>query len=194
MKKILFTLALLVSFSSFGQEKLLDKFKKDIEAQISYTNDRNWDKVMSYSYPEMFSYITKEQMIEFFESADSLGMDIKPSNPTNFTIGDPVEFDGATYYRIDYKNNLTIKLFGKMLNNKKTILDNLYNVYKSRVDEFSLNEETNTIYLTGNKIISISRKTNPHNDYWKYIEVNESPMLKKLVPILVLRKLKLWIK
>ena len=57
MKKFLFTLALLVSFNSFGQDKLLDRFKNDIEDQISYNNDRNWDKVMSYSFPEMFNFI-----------------------------------------------------------------------------------------------------------------------------------------
>ena len=78
-----------------------------------------------------------------------------------------------------------------MLNNKETILDDLYNAFISRVDEFSFDEETNTLYITGNKVVSIARKTNPYNDYWKYIEVNESPMLKKLVPILVLRMLKL---
>ena len=53
---------------------------------------------MSFSYPEMFSFITREQMIEFFESAESSGMDIKPSNANNFSISDPVENDGATYY------------------------------------------------------------------------------------------------
>ena len=191
MKKFLFTLALLVSFNSFGQDKLLDRFKNDIEDQISYTNDRNWDKVMSYSFPEMFNFITKEQMIEFFESSESSGINIKPSNPTNFSISEPIEFDGATYYRVDYKNNITIKLSGEMLNNKDAIIDNLYNAFINKVDQFDFNEETNSIYVTGNKVISIARKTNPYNDYWKYIEVNESPMLKELVPILVLRKLKL---
>ena len=191
MKKFLFTLALLVSFNSFGQDKLLDRFKNDIEDQISYTNDRNWDKVMSYSFPEMFNFITKEQMIEFFESSESSGIKVKPSNPTNFSISEPIEFDGATYYRVDYKNNLTIKLSGEMLNNKDAIIDNLYNAFINKVDQFDFNEETNSIYVTGNKVISIARKTNPYNDYWKYIEVNESPMLKELVPILVLRKLKL---
>tara|TARA_B110000259_G_scaffold72176_1_gene84877 strand:- start:356 stop:931 length:576 start_codon:yes stop_codon:yes gene_type:complete len=191
MKKILFTLALLVSFSSLGQDKLLDRFKNDIDATISYTNDKNWDKVMSFSFPEMFDFVTKEQMIEFFESSESSGIDIKPSNPTNFSISEPIEFDGATYYRVDYTSNLNIRLSGEMLNNKETILDDLYNAFISRVDEFSFDEETNTLYLTGNKVVSIARKTNPYNDYWKYIEVNESPMLKKLVPILVLRMLKL---
>tara|TARA_B100000767_G_C19649961_1_gene486266 strand:+ start:64 stop:639 length:576 start_codon:yes stop_codon:yes gene_type:complete len=191
MKKFLFTLALLVSFNSFGQDKLLDRFKNDIEDQISYTNDRNWDKVMSYSFPEMFNFITKEQMIEFFESSESSGIKVKPSNPTNFSISEPIEFDGATYYRVDYKNNITIKLSGEMLNNKDAIIDNLYNAFINKVDQFDFNEETNSIYVTGNKVISIARKTNPYNDYWKYIEVNESPMLKELVPILVLRKLKL---
>ena len=191
MKNILFTLALLVSFNSFGQDKLLDRFKNDIEDLISYTNDRNWDKVMSYSFPEMFNFITKEQMIEFFESSESSGIKVKPSNPTNFSISEPIEFDGATYYRVDYKNNITIKLSGEMLNNKDAIIDNLYNAFINKVDQFDFNEETNSIYVTGNKVISIARKTNPYNDYWKYIEVNESPMLKELVPILVLRKLKL---
>ena len=191
MKNLLFTLVLLVSFSSFGQDKLLDRFKNDIEDQISYTNDRNWDKVMSYSFPEMFNFITKEQMIEFFESSESSGIKVKPSNPTNFSISEPIEFDGATYYRVDYKNNITIKLSGEMLNNKDAIIDNLYNAFINKVDQFDFNEETNSIYVTGNKVISIARKTNPYNDYWKYIEVNESPMLKELVPILVLRKLKL---
>tara|TARA_B100001769_G_C21809757_1_gene440586 strand:- start:65 stop:640 length:576 start_codon:yes stop_codon:yes gene_type:complete len=191
MKKLLLLSVLLIFCSTYGQDKLLDRFKKDIESQLSYTNDRNWDKVMSFSYPEMFSFITREQMIEFFESAESSGMDIKPSNANNFSISDPVEFDGATYYRIDYKNNLTMRLFGEMLNNKEAVIDNLYSVFKSKVDEFSFNEETNTIYVTGNKVVSIARKTNPYNDYWKYIEVNESPMLQKLVPILVLRKLNL---
>ena len=191
MKNLLFTLALLVSFNSFGQDKLLDRFKNDIEDQISYTNDRNWDKVMSYSFPEMFNFITKEQMIEFFESSESSGIKVKPSNPTNFSISEPIEFDGATYYRVDYKNNITIKLSGEMLNNKDAIIDNLYNAFINKVDQFDFNEETNSIYVTGNKVISIARKTNPYNDYWKYIEVNESPMLKELVPILVLRKLKL---
>ena len=191
MKNLLFTLVLLVSFSSFGQDKLLDRFKNDIDDQISYTSDRNWDKVMSYSFPEMFNFITKEQMIEFFESSESSGIKVKPSNPTNFSISEPIEFDGATYYRVDYKNNITIKLSGEMLNNKDAIIDNLYNAFINKVDQFDFNEETNSIYVTGNKVISIARKTNPYNDYWKYIEVNESPMLKELVPILVLRKLKL---
>ena len=88
MKKLILLLFIPLVFACGDSDK--PDIKNDIDAVISYTNDRNWDKVMSYSFPEMFNFITKKQMIEFFESSMSIGMDVKPSNPTNFSISEPM--------------------------------------------------------------------------------------------------------
>ena len=192
MKNLLFTLALLISLSSFGQDELLNKFKTDLEATINYTNEKNWDKVMNYAYPEVFNYVTKDQMVEFFESMSPAGFEMNVSNPTNLSLSEEVEFNGAIFYRIDYENNLTIKLSGEILNNKETLLDNLINFYKTRVDNINFDEKTNNLYLRGNRVITVARKTQLETDDWKYLEINEtSPLLELILPLFVRTKFKL---
>lgn len=190
MKKLI--LLLFIPLVSFSQDELLNTFKTDLEATMNYTNERNWDKVIDYTYPEMFNYVTKEQMIGVFESLSSSGIEMKTSNLTNLSVSEEIEFNGAIFYRIDFKNNLTIKLSEEILNYEETILDNLINFYKTRVDDFNFDEDTNTLYLSGNRVITVARKTQLETDDWKYLEINEtSPLLEAILPLFVREKFKL---
>ena len=196
MKNILYTLALLVSFNSFGQESLLKRFKDDIEAVILYTKERNWDKLISFSFPEIFDFITKEQLIQQLAmsfDAKVVGFEIEVTSPTNISVSEPIEFGGSTYYRIDYNNNHIIKIVGGNVADMINVLDELYRIRGAR--KFSFDEKTKTIYVKDNKVITIAKKNNSYKDSWKYLEAEkpplQSPRLKQIVPIFVLKKFKI---
>ena len=196
MKNILYILALLVCFSSFGQESLLKTFKDDIEAGILYTKERNWDKLMSFSFPEIFDYVTEEQMVqqlEMMSNAEATGLEIEVTSPTNISVSEPIEFGGSTYYRIDYNNNHIIKIVGGNVADMINVLDDLYRIRGAR--KFSFDEKTKTIYVEDNKVIKIAKKNNSYKDSWKYLEAEkpplQSPRLKQIVPIFVLKKFKI---
>ena len=196
MKNTIYTLALLVCFSSFGQESLLKTFKDDIEAGILYTKERNWDKLMSFSFPEIFDYVTEEQMVqqlEMMSNAEATGLEIEVTSPTNISVSEPIEFGGSTYYRIDYNNNHIIKIVGGNVADMINVLDDLYRIRGAR--KFSFDEKTKTIYVEDNKVIKIAKKNNSYKDSWKYLEAEkpplQSPRLKQIVPIFVLKKFKI---
>ena len=192
MKNTIYTLALLVCFNSFGQESLLKTFKDDIEAVILYTKERNWDKLMSFSFPEIFDSVTEEQMVQQLEmmfNTEATGLEIEVTSPTNISVSEPIEFGGSTYYRIDYNNNHIIKIVG---GNVADMVNRLDELYKARgAGKFSFDEKTKTIYVEDNKVVTIAKKNNSYKDNWKYLDVNESPMIKELVPIFVLKRLKI---
>ena len=52
----------------------------------------------------MFNYVTKDQMVEFFESMSSAGFEMNVSNPTNLSLSEEVEL------MVLYSTELTTKI------------------------------------------------------------------------------------
>ncbi|MET3979808.1 hypothetical protein ABIB62_002850 [Mucilaginibacter sp. UYP25] len=60
MKKLLFCLFMLSAGATFGQDAQI--IKKDFETIVTYTHQKNMDKVIDMTYPRIFTVMPKAQM------------------------------------------------------------------------------------------------------------------------------------
>ena len=197
MKNILFTLALLISFNSFGQSNaiLQSKFierelKKDFELYTLHMNNKDFESAMDFIIPELFSLMTKEQMIKTFEDAFAGGLDFKISNYNGISISEVVKFEGKDYCKVQSSSDIYIQISGDYLSNIETIKKNFNSSFGKRSDSFVYDESDNTFYGKGfieNRIAVCVSETND----WKFIAIDDlnETILAMIIPEQVLNKL-----
>ena len=197
MKNILFTLALLVSFSSFGQSNAIlqsefieSELKKDFDLYTLHMNNKDFEIAMDFIIPELFSLMTKEQMIKTFEDAFAGGLDFKISNYNGISISEVVKFEGKDYCKVQSSSDIYIQISGDYLSNIETIKKNFNSSFGKRSDSFVYNESDNTFYGQGfieNRIAVCVSETND----WKFIAIDDlnETILAMIIPEQVLNKL-----
>ena len=197
MKNILFTLALLVSFSSFGQSNAIlqsefieSELKKDFDLYTLHMNNKDFEIAMDFIIPELFSLMTKEQMIKTFEDAFAGGLDFKISNYNGISISEVVKFEGKDYCKVQSSSDIYIQISGDYLSNIETIKTNFDLSFGKRSDSFVYNESDNTFYGKGfieNRIAVCVSETND----WKFIAIDDlnETILAMIIPEQVLNKL-----
>ena len=197
MKNILFTLALLVSFSSFGQSNAIlqsefieSELKKDFDLYTLHMNNKDFEIAMDFIIPELFSLMTKEQMIKTFEDAFAGGLDFKISNYNGISISEVVKFEGKDYCKVQSSSDIYIQISGDYLSNIETIKKNFNSSFGKRSDSFVYNESDNTFYGQGfieNRIAVCVSATND----WKFIAIDDlnETILAMIIPEQVLNKL-----
>ncbi len=197
MKNILFTLALLVSFSSFGQSNAIlqsefieSELKKDFDLYTLHMNNKDFEIAMDFIIPELFSLMTKEQMIKTFEDAFAGGLDFKISNYNGISISEVVKFEGKDYCKVQSSSDIYIQISGDYLSNIETIKKNFNSSFGKRSDSFVYDESDNTFYGKGfieNRIAVCVSETND----WKFIAIDDlnETILAMIIPEQVLNKL-----
>jgi hypothetical protein len=149
MKKYFFLFCLvLVAASGYSQ------FAKDsadlvrrLETFMQYNRDLNFDKVMDYTYPKLFTIATKEQIKEVMESAfNSDELNIKMDSIKTEKVY-PLFASGTNRYaRISYSMLL---LMSPKPENDSTNMSILIPVMKGQFgdDNVRFNEKTNTLII-----------------------------------------------
>ena len=69
MKKInlILFLTVLAFLNSYSQEELV--LRNRIDALLKLTEEKNYEKILDYTYPKLFTIATKEQLIEALQSS-----------------------------------------------------------------------------------------------------------------------------
>ena len=64
------------SFTETQQTVMKGTIKKELNQYFKDMNKGNWEGVMDRTYPEIFKYASKEQMISIFSSLKEMGVDM----------------------------------------------------------------------------------------------------------------------
>ena len=197
MKNILFTLALLISFNSFGQSNAIlqsefieKELKKDFDLYTLHMNNRDFESAMDFIIPEIFSLMTKEQMIKTFEDAFAGGLEMEILNYNDISISEVVKFEGKDYCKVQSSSDIYMKISGNYLTNIETIKTNFDLSFGKRSDSFVYNESDNTFYGKGFIENRIAVSVSGTND-WKFIAIDnfDETVLAMIIPEQVLNKL-----
>ena len=197
MKNILFTLALLISFTSFGQSNAIlqsefieRELKKDFDLYTLHMNNRDFESAMDFIIPEIFSLMTKEQMIKTFEDAFAGGLEMEILNYNDISISEVVKFEGKDYCKVQSSSDIYMKISGNYLTNIETIKTNFDLSFGKRSDSFVYNESDNTFLGKGFIENRIAVSVSGTND-WKFIAIDnfDETVLAMIIPEQVLNKL-----
>ena len=197
MKKLLFTLALLISFNSFGQSNAIlqsefieKELKKDFDLYTLHMNNRDFESAMDFIIPEIFSLMTKEQMIKTFEDAFAGGLEMEILNYNDISISEVVKFEGKDYCKVQSSSDIYMKISGNYLTNIETIKTNFDLSFGKRSDSFVYNESDNTFLGKGFIENRIAVSVSGTND-WKFIAIDnfDETVLAMIIPEQVLNKL-----
>ena len=197
MKNLLFTLALLISFNSFGQSNAIlqsefieKELKKDFDLYTLHMNNRDFESAMDFIIPEIFSLMTKEQMIKTFEDAFAGGLEMEILNYNDISISEVVKFEGKDYCKVQSSSDIYMKISGNYLTNIETIKTNFDLSFGKRSDSFVYNESDNTFLGKGFIENRIAVSVSGTND-WKFIAIDnfDETVLAMIIPEQVLNKL-----
>tara|TARA_B100001250_G_scaffold413086_1_gene446078 strand:+ start:1435 stop:2040 length:606 start_codon:yes stop_codon:yes gene_type:complete len=198
MKNILFTLALLISFSSFGQStsNIKSTFTSDLNKFYQFTVDRDYDKLFDLINPGMFNLISREQLAQVFEMTFDetiSGMKFNIGSSAIINISDRFDFDGHKYYMIYYTSTMEMQILSEeLLSNIENIKFVFENEYSQKSDSFEFDSKTNTFKITGLQQSMIA-SAEANTDNWKYIEYKTDSqslaMMSNIIPAEVMKKL-----
>jgi hypothetical protein len=149
MKKYIFLFcSVLVAASGYSQ------FAKDsadlirrLETFMQYNRDLNFDKVMDYTYPKLFTIATKEQIKEVMESAfNSDELNIKMDSIKTEKVYPLFASGNNRYAKISYSMLL---LMSPKPENDSTNMNILIPAMKGQFgdDNVRFNEKTNTLII-----------------------------------------------
>ena len=175
------------SFTETQQTVMKGTIKKELNQYFKDMNKGNWEGVMNRTYPEIFKYASKEQMISIFSSLKEMGVDMFFKSFTLRSVSPPVYNGDEVFHRVFYNSVIDVKLSGMMADNIEVFADEMRKTYGNGV---TVDEEKDMVYIKGkSSMVAVSEK---EKQEWTFLEFNESKtdFLKKLLTKKVYRSLK----
>ena len=148
------------------QEKddLIEQFNEDLKRSIEASNNKEWDVTLEMTYPKLFDYINKEEMLlmmegsgELFSSLNIIASEIKFLSPI-------VNYNEIQYTRYFYDAEINM------------IFHNIYDFEASLesfievVGEDNIRYDENTLLIQINKEMSSLAILQKNSSEWKYLE------------------------
>lgn len=185
MQKLLISLILLgLGLTASAQSQAgLDE---NIERYIQATENKDWEGVMDLIYPKLFNLVTREQMIQVFESLDGEGMEFDFKQMEVDSISAFFSHEGEVFALVDYTGEMSIKLTGEQYSGEE-VLDLMLSSFRAAYGEeqVELDREVRTFSISLDK--SMYAITAQDSDQWRFIENNEGQeaILDSLIPAAV---------
>lgn len=195
MKNLLFTLALIVTFSCANDNKenvnkenvLKYKIDLDLKKFSNLSNNKEYDKVMDLMNPNLFEIATREEMIKVYEGLGSMGMDMVLGTPVITKISEIFNLDGYDYIKVNYTSDLTMIISGELLAGIDAMIESINSEMSSSSASIEFLESTNTFYIKELQQSMIGMVRANGND-WKYVEFKNMDLLKEILPLEVIEK------
>ncbi len=123
-KKIFFILSMFVcSFVLQGQAVVNPAIQAKLEAFISYSNQKEWDKAFDLMYPKLFTKVPKQDLVDLMVGLESEGIVLQLSNLRITSTSVPVVEGGETFVRVEYTADMVVGVKpGGMYDDLKPIL------------------------------------------------------------------------
>jgi hypothetical protein len=153
--------------NSLDKDGLMEQFNKDLKRSIEASNNKEWDVTLDMTYPKLFDYINKEEMLlmmegsgELFSSLNIIASEIKFLSPI-------VNYNEIQYTRYFYDAEINM------------IFHNIYDFEASLesfievVGEDNIRYDENTLLIQINKEMSSLAILQKNSSEWKYLEWKE---------------------
>jgi hypothetical protein len=190
MKKYFFVLcALFVNFLVVAQDS---KLKIRLDEYMRLNRELNFERLMDYVHPKLFTLAPREQLISYFKNIyDNEEMKIRIDSASISAISPVYKLTPGFYHKVDYKMRLTLILNDTAVTNQESfrnlIIANLENSFSGKV---TYNSEKSSFDIAMSSIL-VAIKDDEKTD-WLFLGYDgKQPLIKTLIPAQVLTHFKL---
>ncbi len=189
MKK-LFVLCLLFLFCSHITNAQADEeMKARLDTFMRLNQSLQFDKLMDYIYPKVFTIAPREQLVQVFKESfagnDDLSMEMDSLRTS--TISSKVIIDGGSYYLIRYSMLIRIKI----TNEKADAGSSMLGLMKSQYGEENVRHDKVTgkyVVTVNTSMVAIKDALSPQ---WSFLNFEpDHPLAAQLLDEAVITKLK----
>lgn len=186
MKLLAAVFLTLVTFSVTAQE-LSNKDEKDIRDRmdlfLNLTKERNFADMMDYIYPKLFTIATKEQMIEVFNSLETMGIGME-MDEINLNKVEMLHTDGEKHYAFgNYDMKMRMILKNEQLQSEESVAM-MNEGFKEQfgAENLAYDDATKTFSVKGDKYV-VAVKDPEYGKDWCFLEFD--PKNSELASILL---------
>jgi len=165
---------------------LIKQFNRDLEKNLEASNNRNWNVALDMTYPKLFDYATKEDIVAQFESVFIYykNMQLEASNIRHsYPI---IEHEGMKFTRFSYDSKITFTLYDE------DSLDDMYSTFRDTYGKNNVqaNHVDNSIIINLESYMLAVLQDN--SSEWKYLQWNDVLFdnFDDFIPSVVLKGLK----
>lgn len=182
-----FILFLFVSVSLFAQDK--KSLEERANKMYEYTASQQYEKLLDYTYPKLFTLIPKEKMVEALRGmtkGEGFTITIAPP-PANFKFGEIKKIDDAHYCVLTH--NLSMKMtFTEPVGDEelKLLLPSFKEAMKTDNVTFDKKDNSFTI-IKASQAIAVFDKLS--NNQWTFVNNTEGPIKGMLFSERVIKEL-----
>ena len=161
---------------------LIEQFTKDLELNIDASNNKNWDVVVSMTYPKLFDLLPKEEFKGMFESMFEIFKDFQTSIISDLRHYYPViDYQGDRFTKFSYDTQMTFSFFN---------LDDLGNILPGFIQQFGednvkILENTNSLIV--NSEASMLAVLEKNTSQWTYLTWDDN--IEQFLPVNVIDQL-----
>jgi len=161
---------------------LVEQFTKDLERNIDASNNKNWDVVVSMTYPKLFDLLPKEEFKGMFESMFEIFKDFQTSIISNLRHDYPVvDYQGDRFTKFSYDTQMTFSFFN---------LDDLSSILPGFIQQFGednvkILENTNSLIV--NAEASMLAVLEKNTSQWTYLTWDDN--IDQFLPVNVIDQL-----
>ena len=184
----LITLTLLTLWSvGLSAQSLTGQDKTDIQSRLDeyfeFTKANNYSQMMDYVYPKVFTLATKEQMVEVFNSLETMGIGLNVDEININKIEDLMDGGDKKYGVADYKIDIRLKLLTPVMQSAE-VIESLKSSFKVsyNASDMSYDEEAKTLSFKGHKYVLAIKDPDYDADNWYFLEYDASnPMAAQML-------------
>jgi hypothetical protein len=153
--------------NSLDKDGLMEQFNKDLKRSIEASNNKEWDVTLDMTYPKLFDYITKEQMLEMLENSGDLFSSLNIIASEIKFLSPIVNYNEIQYTRYFY--DAEINMIFLNIYDFEASLESFIEV----VGEDNIRYDGNTLLIQINKEMSSLAILQKNSSEWKYLEWKE---------------------
>lgn len=168
-------------------QSLSEQDKTDIQTRLDeyfgFTKANDYNSMMDYVYPKVFTLATREQMVEVFNSLETMGIGLNVNdivlNEIEPLMDDNDKQYGIANYNIDIKLDLKTPVMqsAEVVESLKSSFKVAYNATDMKYDE-----EAKTLSFKGFKYVLAIKNPEYDSENWYFLEYDASnPMAAQML-------------
>lgn len=180
MKKIISLLLLTVSFFATAQDKML--LEERAKKTMLHTVNGEYDKLLDYTYPKVFTIVPREQLAAMFKEAlkgEGFTAQVVKS-PPNFKFGEIKKIDNSYYSMIEHDLSMNM-VFDEPIPDDE--LELTLSTFKAGMEtnDITYDKPTKTLKIKKrSKMLAIADESTKNE--WTYINNDGGPLMGMLIP------------
>lgn len=165
------------------ESKYKAQFETDIRTYLEEFNQRNWENVLEYINPKLFSLAPKSTIISTFQQVTDMGMNMHTDFKEVKNISKPISYQDTLYCQVFYRGDITIVLDKELVQQAALLEEEFKSSYGNKSVSYDKNK--NTFLIRAER--SMMAVSVDDGQTWKYLEFNKKDM--KLIELLIPEKI-----